>query len=320
MCYWTLTSNGNVLSRLTVQRLTRVERQTEDTIQQMRGFTQQIEQLLLDNDNQVIANVQNPFYLDDEDDDLEPAIPWEEDSDEYVDPDAFDEYIGAKLMITHGDEKIQGTVTKRIKGDDGKPIGKRDNNWMKDTRKYEVEIADGTTREFYANVLAENMFAQVDTDGHEFELLLEIVDHKKDGSALTKEEGFLVTKSNRKVRKRTTRGWKLLVMWKSGTTDWIPVSQLKESNPVEVAEYARANKIDDEPAFAWWVREVLKKRNRIIAKVKSRYWRTTHKFGVELPKSVTEAFAIDKRTGTDHWRRAIEKEMSKIRGMGAFEP
>jgi hypothetical protein len=31
------------------------------------------------------------------------------------------------------------------------------------------------------------------------------------------------------------------------------LKDLKESNPVEVAEYAVANKIDDEPAFAWWV-------------------------------------------------------------------
>jgi hypothetical protein len=118
-------------------------------------------------------------------------------------------------------------------------------------------------------VLAEITFAQVDSEGHEFDLPLEVVDHKKDKSALIKEEGFLTTTSDRKVPKRTTQGWKLLVMWKSGTSDWNPLSQLKESNPVEVAEYARANKIDDELAFVWWVRDVLKKRNRIIAKVKS---------------------------------------------------
>ncbi len=95
--------------------------------------------------------------------------------------------------------------------------------------------------------------------------------------------------------------------------------QMKESNLVETAKYAKANKIDDEPAFAWWVDKILRKRDRIIAKVKSRYWKTTDKFGIELPKTVEEAFAIDKRNGTDHWRRAIEKEMAKIRGMGPFE-
>ncbi len=111
------------------------------------------------------------------------------------------------------------------------------------------------------------------------------VDHKKDGSALVKEDAIIATKSNRQVRKQSTKGWKLLVQWNLGTSNWIPLSQLKVSNPVEVAEYAKANKIDDEPAFAWWIKEILRKRNIIIAKVKSRYLRTTHKFGIKLPKT-----------------------------------
>ena len=63
----------------------------------------------------------------------------------------------------------------------------------------------------------------------------------------------------------------------------------------------------------------MKKRNRIIAKTKSRYWRTSHKFGVELPHTVEKALRLDEESGTSHWRTAIEKEMGKIRSMGAFE-
>jgi hypothetical protein len=40
---------------------------------------------------------------------------------------------------------------------------------------------------------------------------------------------------------------------------WVPFKDLKESNPIEEAEYAIANKISEEPAFAWWTRQVLKK-------------------------------------------------------------
>ena len=47
--------------------------------------------------------------------------------------------------------------------------------------------------------------------------------------------------------------------------------------------------------------------------MKSRYLRTTHKFGIKVPKTVQEALAIDEETGTDFWRRAIEKEMRKVR-------
>jgi hypothetical protein len=74
----------------------------------------------------------------------------------------------------------------------------------------------------------------------------------------------------------------------------------------------------NQAAFAWWVSDVLRRRNCIIAKVKSRYWKTTHKFGIELPHSVAEAFAIDAQNGNNFWRDAIHKEMSKSRGMGAF--
>ena len=91
------------------------------------------------------------------------------------------------------------------------------------------------------------------------------------------------------------------------------MKELKVSNPVELTEYTVANWIEDEPAFNWWVSHTLRKHNRIISKVKSRYWRTTHKFGVKLPKSVEEALEIDRLTGTDLWAKAINKEMSRIK-------
>jgi hypothetical protein len=61
-----------------------------------------------------------------------------------------------------------------------------------------------------------------------------------------------------------------------------------------------------------WVHTVLRKRNRIVAKVK-RYWQTTNKFGIRLPKTVAEALAIDDQTGTDFWRKALGKEMNKVK-------
>ncbi len=51
--------------------------------------------------------------------------------------------------------------------------------------------------------------------------------------------------------------------------------------------------------------------------MKSRYWKTSHKYGVRLPHSVQEALQIDKETGTDFWWSAIQKEMNKL--MIAFD-
>ena len=78
---------------------------------------------------------------------------------------------------------------------------------------------------------------------------------------------------------------------------------------MEVAEYAIGNKIADQPAFIWWVKHVIKKRDRIISKIKSRYLKRTHKFGIEVPTSVKRAYAIDRENGNNFWKDAILKEM-----------
>ena len=65
-------------------------------------------------------------------------------------------------------------------------------------------------------------------------------------------------------------GWQLLCEWKDGSTKWVAQKGARQSYPVLVAEYAIANRINDEPAFAWWIHDVIKKRDRIIAKVKSK--------------------------------------------------
>jgi hypothetical protein len=90
------------------------------------------------------------------------------------------------------------------------------------------------------------------------------------------------------------------------------LKDLKDAYTVQIAEYAAANKTANEPAFNWWVHRVLRKRNCIVAKVK-RYWRTTHKFGIRVPKTVEEALPINKETGTDFWQKALGKEMTKVK-------
>ena len=111
--------------------------------------------------------------------------------------------------------------------------------------------------------------------------------------------------------KRTTAGWKINVEFSDGTTDWLPLRDVKESNPIELAEYAVGCKIDHEPAFKWWVPLVLRKRHQMINKVKKKYWRTTHKYGIQVPKTVKEALQFDRENDNTYWADAIKKEMSK---------
>ena len=90
------------------------------------------------------------------------------------------------------------------------------------------------------------------------------------------------------------------------------MKDLKESHPVEVAEYAKARGIHDEPAFAWWVPYTLRKRDVILSAVKHRLRKQTHKYGIEVPTSVEHAMEIDAKNGNHFWRDAINKEMTNV--------
>ena len=72
-------------------------------------------------------------------------------------------------------------------------------------------------------------------------------------------------------------------------------------------------KIMKEPAFRWWVNHVIKKKERLVSKVKSKYWKRTHKFGIKIPKNVDEAKRFDQENGDHLWWNAICEEMKNVR-------
>ena len=74
---------------------------------------------------------------------------------------------------------------------------------------------------------------------------------------------------------------------------------IEKSYPIEVAEFVVARGIDKITAFTWWMSFTLKKRDTIIASVRSRIARTTHKYGIEIPTSWKHAKEIDARN-TNH--------------------
>ena len=78
------------------------------------------------------------------------------------------------------------------------------------------------------------------------------------------------------------------------------------------AEFAVARRIDKLPAFAWWVKHTLKKRNASIASIKTRIAKTTHKYGVEVPVSWKHAIKLDAKNAKHLWRDALKKEMKNV--------
>jgi hypothetical protein len=56
-------------------------------------------------------------------------------------------------------------------------IGKRHSNPILDTSQYEVTFSSGETRDYAANVLAENLIAECDEAGKELQLMQGIIVH-----------------------------------------------------------------------------------------------------------------------------------------------
>ena len=225
----------------------------------------------------------------------------------------LDLFINAEVLLPQDGEHMRAArVIGRATNEDGLPIGEYNVNPVLNSRVYDVMFPDGAIHQYSANVIAENLYNQVDEEGFRYTIMDEIVDHKRGPSALDEEDAFTVDKYGRRKRKLTTQGWDFLVNWKDGTQSWVPLRDLKESNPIETAEYACMRGIDKEPAFIWWVGYTIKKCDRMIAVINAKLRKKTHKYGIEIPRSVEHAYRIDKEDGSTFWRNAIKKEMTNV--------
>jgi hypothetical protein len=105
----------------------------------------------------------------------------------------------------------------------------------------------------------------------------------------------------------------LCVEWKDGITSWERLVYLKDSNPVEVAEYIVSKNFHNAPDVVWWILYGLKKSIHIIDAATKRYNKRTHKFGIEVPKIWDECVILDMYNVNTIWKDAVRKEMKNIR-------
>ena len=69
-------------------------------------------------------------------------------------------------------------------------------------------------------------------------------------------------------------------------------------------EYAISRGIDDKPAFAWWIKHVLRTRYQIISRLKARKSaKRGMKFGFIVPNSIGHALEVDKANRNHLWKR-----------------
>ena len=183
MSYWILPESGIPISATTVQRLTNDERSTEVVKQRMREYDEKVKSVLEAESadlSQRLQDVETSKLIDHENEDPEffeeftrviddATLAHADDKNHRertpVTEVGTDPYVGMEMALPRGDdgEMVFARVTKRLKDSEGIPIGTASDNPLLDSRKYEIEYSDGNVDKLTANIIAENLIAQVGT-------------------------------------------------------------------------------------------------------------------------------------------------------------
>ena len=151
-------------------------------------------------------------------------------------------------------------VALRILDEDVKLVGTYSENPMLNTLIYDVEFPDGATKPYAANMIAENIHNSVDSDGHLSIPFGEILNYCKTTNAVAISDSTAFGRNVRRYQRKTTAGWNLLIGMKDGSEQWYTLKYMKESYPIQIAEYDVATGISNDPAFSWWVPYTIKRR------------------------------------------------------------
>ncbi len=84
------------------------------------------------------------------------------------------------------------------------------------------------------------MLSQVDESGFHSQSLKLIFMHERLGNAVSQKDAYITSKRGVRKLRQTTIGWRFLCKWNDGSSSWVALKSLKESNPVEIAEYVTA--------------------------------------------------------------------------------
>ena len=300
-----LKANGKVVHRSTVRGLTPDEMADETMTKEREKFNESTEKSLGDSfkyedfsSDPELEDLGTPSFEPYEDDDGPPApAPTPEDDDE-ADPDSNDQYVGAEVVLPIGDTMMNAKVRGRKHQSNGALLDRAHSNPILDTRTYEVEFADGQTTELAANVIAENMFAQCDSEGNQYLLLAGIVDHRKDNSAVEKKDMYFKHGSNLQPRK-TTKGVELVRQMERRQYFLGAPCRFERVQPSGGRRLRSHARFRDRTCFCLVgsIHSQAQEQDRCRREQNARYHKRTRKFGIKILKTYEDCVRIDRENG-----------------------
>ena len=134
--------------------------------------------------------------------------------------DSADGYIVTEINLPTANEVSCETVRTRLKDKDGNQIGKNLKPNAQHKNVHCSEHHDDTLQEIQGNIICKNMILNIKNEGQHYLLTDKIQDHDRMQNVIPQSERCIYSKNSNRHRKKTTIGWKLLIWWKDGLTDW----------------------------------------------------------------------------------------------------
>jgi hypothetical protein len=183
-----------------------------------------------------------------------------------IDPDSL---IGYSFVGEHAGSTQKVTVNERLT----------------DT-EYEVQYADGNEGILTYEEIT-NFLNHPSEDGTEVWTFQKILDHKITKQGNGKQE------------------MKVKVLWDTGEETWEPLDTMKKDDPVTIAQYVQEKGLKDKP-FWKWANRYLKNPKRFIRMTRQVHLANMkrgpkYKFGVQVPRDIREALALDKVNKNTIW-------------------
>ena len=86
----------------------------------------------------------------------------------------------------------------------------------------------------------------------------------------------------------------MLIRWDDGGEQWVTLRKTNEVYSVQMAQYAASRGVLYEQEFHWRGSYALKKCDVILSSIRARGNETNHKYGVQIPMSISEAIILDR--------------------------
>jgi len=165
LCYYLLPPSGKPIVRSTIQALSPDELENEKVQEAIISLDRQIREAIPDvlQPGKIPPEVISDDILQDE------YKPLEKEADKpemaFFTPEAYDAMISVEVLLPTNDVLVPATVTGRKRDQVGNPIGIANKNPILDMRVYEVTFPNGHTEEYAVNIIAQNVYSQLDSEG-----------------------------------------------------------------------------------------------------------------------------------------------------------